>query len=193
MKGLMTLVAIVALAAGGWFLFGGAAGGSKYGATPSAPLGKYGAIEARLVGAGLDKHPMEPTAVAHLFDQGLLTQADIKVTEFRDRVSGYRHYVAVVQDAGGKVVGVAGQVRSGAFEYSSVGSKCEVFLAKFWMSHCGEQPDFESKYDRSRGMVEYYQDDFKKSGVAGMWRKDSAGGDMMVSTQVHDKISFALN
>ena len=190
MKGLMAVLGLVAIAAAGYFVLGSK--GQSFGATPSAPLGQIAKIEQYLVTAGLDKHDMEPVRTRHLLGPEIYEREGVTVTEYRDKVAGYKHYVVLVKDSGGKLIAVAGQIRSGAMGFSKIGTKCEVFLAKFWLATFPTEPTFESKYDPSLGMAEYFIATGERGGVRGVWRKDSPGSNMNLSHQVHDKISFWL-
>jgi len=178
---LLTLMAVSLLST--------ACGGASFGVSSSSPIGSAPKLEAYLKGKGLSRHDVPMEEAKMLLGEWVRDRDDLKFVEYRDLVPGYKH-ATVLALKGTQLVGLASSFRSGALQFSTVGTKVESFTARLWQATAGKDAAFEKKLDRGLGMREYMIATFAKGKGKGSWRKDSQDADMKNPRGVIDRVIF---
>jgi hypothetical protein len=186
---ILIIAAVLALA--GFLIWNCAAGNEPLalGFSADKPLGDAEKVEAHLVAKGLMKGDIDKEGVRLFF--GDRYGDDVVATAYDDRVAGSRHFIIVVKSRDGKMLGLSSQFRSGAKDFSMVGTACERFAAQYWMHIAGKRPDYKKLMEGGADARDYWLATVSKGGATCTWRKDGAGGPgSPISQEVHDKVVF---
>lgn len=170
-------------------LVGCGAGGGGFGADARNPLGRQEQFDAYFKGRRLSQHPIEAESLGRLFGPKISEREGLDCQEFREQVAGSRHYATYVKDPAGKLIAVGAEFRSGAKQFSLVGSSCEVFAGRMWTSLAGAEPIFEL---RQEAAGDHMIATFQKGGVKGSWRKETGTGDFILPHAIVDRVSITL-
>jgi len=193
MRTIVTLLALLgALVAGS--LLGGCGSGPDIGVSKADPVGALAKIEAACKAKGLTKGTINETRAKIVFGGWVDSEETpgLTFTSFADAIPGYQHHVVVATDESGKVLGVAGEFRSGALVFSTTGTKVETFIATLWKRVSGSPANFGAQFDAGLGQKEFFLAEFTKGKVKGSWRKDSQGQNMKNPHGVVDRVRFRV-
>lgn len=179
----LLLSAVAALSACG--------GGAEFGVSASTPIGKLAKMEAYLAGKGLTSQPKQKEEVRQVLGEWVMERDDLTFVEHGDAIPGYKHAV-IFAKKGDQLVAVGAQFRSGAFAFSTIGTKVESFTARLWQDVAGKDATFEKKFDKGLGMREYMIATCAKGKAKGSWRKDSQDAEMKNPRGVIDKVVFRV-
>jgi hypothetical protein len=188
MKTAITIAVVAVLALAVWLLF---LTGPSFGVGSDAPIGSADEIveylkEKELI---LDPAGVGKDTLARFFGEEFAAREDLVPSLWLDRVPGYRHFVLVVQDGSGRVVGVGGQFQSGMREFSTTGSRTQVFFARLWLAVCGDEPAFDEERFGSRDRDVDLVGRWSGGGANAQWRK-SVGGGLAMAHQTADFVAF---
>ncbi len=175
-------------------------GGSNYGIDKSHPLGNLEVMSEYLAGKKLQRLERElkwsdmfPMTEPH---EDFKQEDDWTVVEFKDSAwqeTGVHHYVFFLVDETGGIRASGGGFYSGTSKYATVGTKAEVFLARYWLAIVKSKPKFELGNEPGIKLDEFLNTQVQRGRVHGNWRKKPTTGDAKHTRSIYDHIVFWID